>query len=272
MPSPRRRGLTALELLFASVLSLVVFGVTMAMMHTGTKGVVSVTDHAQAREEAIRILDRIERDLDRIVVGDAYDRTTFPNVVEPVLLDDRPQASKFMFYALHHREFRQAERRMNLIGQVIEYKVIARDGGGVDLLRNDERVNRDPLEDVRVELIDPDEAGQLGISPFHAFHVVIYPRGAWDARNEGLKTRNPQRRLFHLRGIESQYACLLSLKRAGAPYPILALLPDPPPRSQLYQQYSLDRVPMDWMRPTGLITLDPEFFDEETVGQNLELP
>lgn len=265
-----RRGATLLEVLFAIVLMMIVMGGATAFFHSGTRSVVTSTDHAQAREDAMKVLERVGQDLDRLIVSDSPDQVTFPSVLEPLLIAaDQPQASKFMFYGFHHREYDRSTREMKLIGMLIEYKVVKRPDGGVDLLRNDEPINPSPLSDVRIRSIPEEEAATLNISARHAFKITVHPRGTWNTRNQALAEHNPQTRLFHLSGIESQYSCLLSLKESGAPYPypILAALPPPPPRPEAYAQYGLS-VPLDWMQPLGLVKLEEAFFDDATAGEN----
>ena len=275
----RRRAFTLLETLFAIVLTLIIMGGVMAFFQTGTRSVVVATDHAQARDDALVMFHAIAQDLDRIIIADDYDATSFPNVVEPILIDDAPRGSKFLFYGFHHREFDWSQRKMTLHGNLIEYRVVPVDPGdpsaGVDLYRNDEDVplNPNPLSDVRFERIPDDEAADLGISPFHAVRVRILPRGVWDTKNEKLAAYNAQTRLFHLKGIESQFAVLLSLKESGAG-PYYRILSDPrlvvPERLEVYRQYNLDQVPLDWLRPQGLVKLNPEYFDYETADEHTE--
>lgn len=279
--TPRRRGaFTVLEILFVVVLMLVIMGGLLAMFSTGTRTVVITTDHAVVRDEALSLLHAIGQDLDRIVIADDFDRTTFPNVVEPILIKDQEYGSKFMFYGFHHRVYHWAEKRMELVGNRIFYEVRPVDPAdptqGVDLYRNDEEypLNAIPLADVRFQMLSEEEAAELAISPYHAIRVVIRPKGVWDPRNDRLTEFHAQTRLFHLKGIESQFAVLLSLKEAGAGvyYRILA---DPrlkvPDRLDVYSTYNLDQVPMDWLRPRGIVTLSDEYYDYETAGENLEV-
>jgi hypothetical protein len=103
--------------------------------------------------------------------------------------------------------------------------------------------------------------------------VSILPRGIWNTKNENLAKHNAQTRLFHLKGIESQFAVLLSLKEAGAG-PYYRILSDPrlvvPERLEVYRTYNLDQVPLDWLRPQGLVQLNPEYFNYETADEHQE--
>lgn len=275
----RREAFTLLEILFVLILMLVILGGLLNLFQVGSRSVVVTTDHAVARDEAISILHAIAQDLDRIIIADDFDRTTFPNVIEPILIKDSPQSSSFMFYAFHHRIYHWEDHRMELVGQRIEYQVRPTVPGkpeeGVDLWRNDEDtpINRIPLTDVLFERLPDEEAEQLSVSPFHAVRVVVKPRGFWDKKNDRLAEFHPQTRLFHLKGVESQFAVLLSLKEAGAG-PYYKILSDPrlkvPERLAVYSTYKLDQVPLDWLRPRGIVTLSDDYFDYATAGQNSE--
>jgi len=275
----RRRAFTLLEMLFVVILSAIILAGLMSVFQVGSRGVVVATDHAMARDEALSVLHCIGQDLDRLIIADDFDRETFPNVVEPILIADAERASSFMFYGFHHRVFHHGEKRMELVGNRIEYQVRARDPAdpsmGVDLYRNDEDVpiNSLALADVRFEKISEDEAAELSVSPYHAVRVTVRPLGAWNRKNEALTEFHPQTRLFHLKGVESQFAVLLSLKEAGAG-PYYRILSDPrlvvPPLLAVYQTYNLDQVPLDWLRPRGIVTLSDEYFDYETAGVHQE--
>lgn len=281
-----RRGWTLLEVLFVIVLMFIMLGVVFSWFQAGTKSVVTTTDHAQAREDAITVLSVIQKDLDRLVIDDMITSDNvvenfedFPSVFKPIRIFNAPQAGKFAFFAFHHRRFFKSEARMELVGHFIEYKVVKlppdANGNpqGVDLLRNDKVINPAPLEDVIFQPIDKVKAGQIGLSPFHAFEVEIHPRRQWDQRANQIRKIPPIRQLFHLKGIESQYACLLSLKRANAPYSGLEQVKELPPESEIFQKYNLYDVPMDWIRPVGLISIDPNtLFDDATVNQHEDLP
>ncbi len=256
-----RRGFTALEGLIAAVLGSLVIGGALAMFGTGSRGMTQVTEHAAARDEAYRLLDRMRVDLDRVVVGDGFDFAAFPSVVEPVSLEARDEGPALVWYAYHHRRFARESRKLTLVGRRMEYRVVDAGGGGVDLLRNGKLVNRQPLGAVRFSYLDADEAGTIGVSPRHAIRVEIEPRMG-GTRGDEVAARHAEERVFHLKGVESQYACLLTLKRAKAPYPILAFLPEPPRQARLHDRYQLDQVPLDWIRPQGLVVLENDPYDD----------
>lgn len=273
--SRRRGGFTGLEVLIASSLMALVLGGGLMLFRTGSKGLTSTAAHATAREEALRLLEGFGRDIDRLVVGDGFDTGRFPSVIEPVELGTTEDGQDLMFYAYHHRRFHTEERRLELVGQRVRYAIRERtDGRGVDLFRNDARLNRIPFHSAEFRFLDAAEAGQLGISPRHAIELVLRPSmpGRAGAGRDRKAEAHAQSRLFRMPNVESQYACLLTLKEAGAPYPILAMVPSPPRRAQVYQKYKLDQVPLDWMRPLGLVHIETtQDFDDSTEYQHEEV-
>jgi prepilin-type N-terminal cleavage/methylation domain-containing protein len=253
----RREGFTALEVLIAVSLMAVVLMGGLALFRTGSRGLTTTAAHAVIREEALRLLERFGQDLDRLVVGDDFDKGRFPSVVDPVRLVGHGDGQELTFYAYHHRRFHLEDRRLVLVGQRVRYWIREREEGpGVDLYRNDEKLNRIPLHSAEFRFLDAADAGQLGISPRHAIELILRPLTPGKPDDDRLAKHNAQSRLFRMRNVESQYACLLTLKEAGAPYPILAKVPSPPRRARVYQKYRLDQVPLDWMRPLGLIAID----------------
>jgi hypothetical protein len=281
-------------------------GIMFTFMQAGTKSVVTTSDHAQAREDAIKILNVIQRDLDRLVIDDMITKDNeiegeeFPSVFNPIRIinlevtdatenDAPPQSGSFGFFAFHHRRFYESEGRMELAGQFIEYQVkpaVDEDGNtieGVDLHRNGKPINPSPLEGIGFKVLSQEKAQAMGVSQYHAFEALIYPRRQFDQKANKIRRMKPIKKLFHLKGVESQYACLLSLKRADAPYVGLDRVPEPnEDPGSLMAQYGLYDVPMDWIRPVGLVNLGPAgtknevglntIFDDETVNQHENLP
>lgn len=271
--SERRAGFTALEVLIAASLMAVVLVGGLMVFRTGSKGLTSTAAHAVVREEALRLLEGVGRDMDRLVVGDDFDRGDFPSVIDPVRLEQFEDGQELTFFAYHHRRFHTRDRRLQLVGHRVRYRIQAReDGPGVDLLRNDVRLNRIPFHSAEFRFLDAADAGQLGISPRHAVELVLRPLTPGRPGDDRLAKNHAQSRLFRMRNVESQYACLLTLKEAGAPYPILAKVPSPPRRARVYQKYRLDQVPLDWMRPLGLIALERGVdYDDQTANQHEEV-
>lgn len=305
MPAPSsrssRKAFTLVEVLFAAALTSVVIGGVLVFLNTGSRSVVISTDHSMARDHALTLFQNFAEDLDRIVVSDAYqgsntdlqavlEKDLFPSVLQPILIDSKPRGSKFTFYAFHHRDFDPATKKMKLVAQRVEYRVVPRGPDpldGVDLFRHDSDdvpLNTMPLYDVHFRTIEADEAERLSISKDHAVRIEIYPLGTWvnkqkllrlppDLQREALTKLD---RLFHLKGVESQFAVLLSLRAAGAPYPQLfdaRLSKYALDRLPFYSQYNLHKVPLDWLRPTGLVEIDPQDFDDSTMdnpGQSFD--
>jgi hypothetical protein len=215
--------------------------------------------------EAIRLLDLIAADLEKSMVDDDV-----RNVVFPITLPG--DGSRMEFSGLHHREFDPATRQLRLVGRRMTYSTEPVGPGqtGVWVLRNGKRIpGVSPVTRITFEPLDDRRACELAISPFHAINIRIIPRGAWDTRNEALASEvNEQTRLVHLVHIESQYACLLSIKKSNPPpgaYPGIERLEDPY-GGRCPQVSNAPSVPLDWVRPPGLVRCDPEVFDDATAN------
>lgn len=279
-----RRAFTMLEVLIATAVSSVVFVATLSFMSTGQKQVVKSTEHAEARIEALKIMEVLEWDLDRLVVGDEIDDPN-ANVIDPFKKSFNANTTEFGFFAFHHFEFDPADRRMVLVPGWIDYRVQKRsDGWGVDLLRNGKPINRAPIADVKIAELDRVSADRLGISPRHCITVKIYPLGMqdWLGNKDISSEANAVKRVFHLKNVESRYACLMSVKRAiqsnaaNAPQDprfqkVVALLPEPPARAD---GYASGEVVLAWMQPQlvmkSLFVARP--FDDRTADQNRLAP
>lgn len=260
-----RRGFSLIEVMISAILVSVFTGAMVYFYQMGNMSVVKVSDHSQARIEAIRLLDLIASDLEKAVVDD-----DIRNVVFPVSLPGVGEQMEFS--ALHHREYDPATRQLKLVGRKMVYSVEPVGGGqpGLWVLRNGKRVpGISPVTKITFEPLDDRRACELAISPFHAINIRIIPRGSWDTRNEGLASEaNEQSRLVHLVHIESQYACLLSIKKANPPpgaYPGIERLED------LFggrcpQVTNAPSVPLDWVRPPGLVRCEQEMFDDATAN------
>jgi type II secretory pathway pseudopilin PulG len=310
--SSRREGFSLLEVLFAATLLFVMLAGVFTWFQAGTMSVVTTTDHAQARADAIQVLNVIQNDLDRLVIDDMIgaglkiedmDAGNFPNVYRPMRIIDLeidpnkkdqdvtavPTSGSFAFFAFHHRRYYKDEERMELAGHFIEYQVKKipddpKHAGvlmGVNLLRNGYIINPAPLLGVGIRFLDKVKAEELGLSPYHSFEVIIWPRRQADVGANKTRRMPPIKKRFQLKGVESQYACLLSLKRSNAPpgYTGLNDIPEPPTgeMESVYQNYQLYEVPMDWLRPNGLVNLGLPgehdkvsftVFKDETVGLN----
>jgi len=283
-PASGRRAFTLIEVMLAVTVSSVVFGVTMAFMNMSQKSMVKTTEHAEARIEAMAVLDIIDWDLERIVVGDEVDDPN-ANVIDPFKKMFNEATTEFGFFAFHHFEYDPTDQRMVLVPGWVDYRVQPRaDGWGVDLLRNNKPINRAPLADVKIAELDRAEADKLGISPRHCITVKVYPLGLNDwLKNKDISSEaNAVRRVFHLKAIESRYACLMSIKRAIQTNPdnapkdpkflaLIAALPDPPPTATSYPGGD---VVLGWMQPQMVVKslFVAQTFDDSTSDQNKLAP
>ena len=111
-------------------------------------------------------------------------------------------------------------RLPRIVGRYIEYKVVpsAEKGGGVDLLRNGQKINLIALTEVRFERGDPVHARQsLGASPNAVLDITVVPRAGIDGTLDESIVRKQDdtgtalSRVIHLVGYESQYTALLGL-------------------------------------------------------------
>lgn len=279
-----RRAFTMIEIVLAAAVSSIIFVVTMAFMSTSQKQVVKTSEHADARIEAMKIMEVLEWDLDRLVVGDEIDDPN-ASVIDPFKKSFNTSTTEFGFFAFHHFEYDQTDKRMVLMPGWIDYRVQKRqDGWGVDLLRNGKPINRAPIADVKIAEMDRAEADKLGISPRHCITVKIYPLGIQDwLGNKDISSEvNAIKRVFHLKNIESRYACLMSVKRAIQSNPanapqdprfqkVLSALPQPSP---LVNSYSSSEVVLSWMQPQLVVKslFVAQAFDDRTADQNKLAP
>ena len=134
-----------------------------------------------------------------------------------------------------------------------------------------------------VEMVQA-EADKLGISPRHCLTVKIYPLGMQDwLGNKDISSEvNAIKRVFHIKNVESRYACLMSVKRAIRSNPanapqdprfqkVLTALPEPQTRAE---SYASGEVVLAWMQPQmvvkSLFVAPP--FDDRTADQNKLAP
>jgi hypothetical protein len=134
----------------------------------------------------------------------------------------------------------------------------------------------DPVTDLTFRETDPKRACELGISPFHSIEIRVQPRGQWDVHNRALAglDANVVARTVHLSDLEAQFACLVSIKRSNPPAAFLAVYPDID-RLELPWGGSCPLIegapnmPLDWLRPPGLIEYDDATpFDHATADQD----
>ncbi len=262
-----RRGFTLVEAMLAVILASIVFGGAIQFYRMGAMSVVKTSDHAQARMEAMKVLEKIREDLDRLVVDD-----DLANLVVPVKLSDKvpgkEQYRKIEFFALHHRDLDKSSKKMRLIARQMTWtsqKLTAPQTGAV-VMRNGEKFaysgigSVGPVTDLTFSPLSREEFCEMQISPYHALWVRVYPRGAWDAFNKGLASEaNAQARLMHLSHIESQYACMLTLRYSNPPAGVfknLNMLDDPFVTFNCPIKTIPKELPLDWVRPLGLVEYD----------------
>ena len=290
---PGRAGFTLIEVLLAVTLTAIVFGSTMYFFRMGNQSIIKISDHAQARMNAIKILNYIVDDLKRCVVDDSMAR-----LIQPVEIYEGNSKSltgsgdKIVFYGIHHRRF--APPKMQLVAQRIEYgtEPLPGDPDAFIVTRNGVRLGGaglghvDPVSRLRFDAMDIKQACQMRISPYHAITVRVFPRGNMDTKSwtkgaaAGLKfgegdstaERNVQQRLCRLSNIESQFACMLSIKNsiknsvpAQLAYPDIALL-DAPFGMNCPEIKQTVSHPMDWVRPPNLVLIDDVPFNDQTAN------
>jgi prepilin-type N-terminal cleavage/methylation domain-containing protein len=236
---PGCRGFTLVEALVAVALGVIVLGGTTVMYYSGNRAFVTVTEHSSFREEALLLLERIERDLRGLIVSDQLDpKRGLYYMVQPYeLFDPRPQQginprtrlpevyqipAGLRFFRYHHMQSITGATgpTAQLVGHQIEYKVepIGNGEKGVNLLRNGRRANKMPLSAILFEVADPVYAARaVGAAPNAILNVTVVPRGGlW-----GSMTPDTVRRLrddgkvvtrsIHLVAYESQFTLLLWL-------------------------------------------------------------
>ncbi len=271
-----RNGFTLVETLIALALGITVLAGTIQFLNVSNRSVVKTSDHVQGRIEASRILDAIQADLERAVVDD-----DLINLVIPLHFEDGGQ--RFWFYAFHHREVDESIQSMTLVARKLIWDTVPAPGGGFHVRRNGKRFSPagltpvGPVSELRFESLTRDQACELQVSPYHAAFVKVYMRGAWDKKNSALASEaNVQTRLMHVSHIESQYACMLTIKNSGPPSGVftnLDKLDDPFTTFNCPIQSIPSSIPLDWVRPLGLVQYDDSrTFDDERLDEDVRLP
>ena len=111
-------------------------------------------------------------------------------------------------------------RMPRLVGRYVEYTTVAAKGrrGGVDLLRNGQKVNTTALTEVRFEREDPVHVrDSMGASPNAVLKITVVPRAGIDGELDEATVRSQDdvgsrlSRTIHLIGYESQYTALLGV-------------------------------------------------------------
>ncbi|MBI4872764.1 MAG: hypothetical protein HY814_14500 [Candidatus Riflebacteria bacterium] len=254
-----RAGVTLVEVLLAVALAALVFGTAIQFFRMGNLQVVKVSDHAQARMEAMKVLDALREDLDRVTVDD-----DIANLVIPLRLKDNGRT--LQFFALHHRELNTSKKTMTLVAREMtwtSHKLTSPQTGAV-VMRNGKKFGGEglgsigPVSDLVFEPLTRDQACSMQLSPYHAVWVKVFPRGALQIDNKAMAS-HPQVRLLHLTHIESQYACMLTIRNAGPPSGVfknLEMLDDPFVTFNCPIKTIPNSLPLDWVRPLGLVKFD----------------
>lgn len=231
-------GATLVEALVAVALGTLVVGGAMVLYIQGNRAFGTTTEHASFREEALTVLETINRDLEELVVSDDRNpRTGRFYMVEPFELAAE-DGSALRFHKYHHTQTIEKDGATlpQVVGQAIEYRTEPVDAAaparGVNLLRNGRKVNRQPLALVRFERMDPIVAlNNIGGCPNGLLEVTVLPRGGmWGQMSretlERLRRENRSvNRIHHLVGYESQYTTVLwkALTKGQAGQPLSPL-------------------------------------------------
>lgn len=93
----RRRGFTIAEALIATGLSTIVLGTGLLMWMNGSKSFTKATQHSSVREQALLILERVNRDIDGLIVSQEINpRTKKHYMVQPFELLDVAETTGLM--------------------------------------------------------------------------------------------------------------------------------------------------------------------------------
>ena len=298
-----RKGFTLVEALIAAALAIIVLGGAIVMYTQGNKMFQATTEHASTREEALLLLERINKDLDSLMVSDEVDPKTSlyymvqpykliqpmpqPGVIDPNTGQPKVEYTGVQFWVYHHTQTIKDPTNdfplPQLVGQMIEYKLDPIDGDpkkGNNMLRNGVKINKIPLAAVFFRRSNPIYAkGNVGAAPNAVMDVYVIPKGGmWgtmtdDVMNTLLTTGYALMRTFHLVGYESQYTSLLSLAITKGKYqePL-----DPLEEAVLADATSNDLVanvkgkidgsPLEYRLPAGRVVLEQKLFDAATTG------
>jgi hypothetical protein len=303
-----RHAFTFVEALVAAALAAVVLGGTAMMYVQGNRAFTATTEHASFREEALLLLETIDRDLKGLVVSDEMNpRTGLYYMVQPFELLDPvdqvgtdpatgrkrsyPVSSGLEFHKYHRTQMVPGRDgpTAQMVGQLVTYRIRPIDAAdprrGVDLLRNGRKINRQPLSGVLFERADPIHAARnVGAAPNATLKVTVVPRGGlWGTMTPDTiqKLRDDGKvatRMFHLVGYESQFTTLLWLaiakSQAGLPVDPLedAVLAYgdalPAGLGGDLRRKVKEISDMGYRLDPGRIVLETVPFDETTAGQD----
>lgn len=299
-----RKGFTLLEGLIAGALAVVVLGGGVMLYIQGNKMFQTTTEHSSAREEALLILERINKDLEALMISDEVDpesgnyymlqpyKLTGPEKQVSINKQTGEQTISTMytgiqFYVYHHTQTIKDPTNdfplPQLVGQMIEYKLVAINGDrakGMNLLRNGVKVNKIPLSMVFFRKTDPVYAkGNIGAAPDAVMNVFVIPKGGmWGTMTDDVMTNmltsgHALMRTFHLVGYESQFTTMLSLADSKMRYseeldPLEEAVVAYAKQEGLLAGVSAKTkdAPLEYRLPKGRVVLEKKLFDVATAG------
>lgn len=241
MSKRARSGATLIEVMIAVAIGSLVIGSAMYLYWQGTMHGAKSQDHASIRQEAMLVLETLARDLDQLMVSeepvptqpgqfyltrpfelsDLQPQTGFNPVTKQPITEN--VATSITFYRYHHTDAVPGSNPVmpRMVGQKIVYKSEPAPGGGMNLRRNGEIVNKTPLAVIMFKPAKPIVAAEnVGGAPFAILEVQIVPKnGMWgkmteDTVNNLRKEGQVLSRIFHLIGYESQYTAYLAVALA----------------------------------------------------------
>jgi hypothetical protein len=304
MKRTSRTGFTLVEGLIAAALGIIICGGGIYIYMQGNKMFQTTTEHSSIREEALLVLEKINKDLDALMVSDEEDPETksyyllkpytLTGPVEQKYTDKRTGEQKtyteytgIQFYVYHHTETTPDETNgfplPMLVGQMIEYRCDPINGDpkkGFNLMRNGVKVNKQPLSAVFFRKADPIYAkGNIGASPDAVLDVYVMPKGGmWGTMTPDVMARLVQEghalmRTFHLVGYESQFTALLSLADAKRRYgetldPVETAIWAYAKQEGLLANVASKTAdtPLEYRLPRGRVKLEKVLFNPATAG------
>jgi len=238
------RGFTLVEGLIAMVIGALVMGTGMYIYLQGDRSFKVTTEHASMRQESLLVLEKIERDLDQILVSNGRwpDGTREHYLFQPFRLTDPytqqmadpNNPGKFIdyteagsgveFFRYHHTEMVDNVNTLTetddlmpqLVGHKITYKTepftLENGEQALNLFRNGVKINKIPLSEVIFARMPRIEAeNQVQGSDHAILRVWVIPRGGvW----RSMKREDVDRlksdpsllsKTYHLVGYESMY-------------------------------------------------------------------
>lgn len=247
-PRPGRRGFTLVEVIISVALGALVMGGAMALYSFGNRSFYKTTEHSSFRSEAMLMIERVGQDLDQLVVSPKEDNPVNgelsilnPFVLGPSVsytIEDPNDATKEItvpashsvtFFRYHHLAMDTSDPDgppqglPTIVARKVEYVTEEMPDGTVNLLRNGQRINRQPLDRVIFHKEPPIvTAHQVKGSPHAILTVKVVPKGGMSGHFGTTKKEISDKILqvmreksslvektFHLVGYESLYTNVL---------------------------------------------------------------